>query len=304
MNKNTYNENTQVLGIVCPVPAGDWDADKTYQKLNIVRNLGASFIARKENKGSVPSTVVPSENWQLLCKDGKDGQSGSSGEPYPYLFELQSASGTNLSDVVSFLQSNGASWENICFLYNGSVFHFSSKTSESMIVYMSDVSLAESNDVITTIGQMECTLQVTYNGDAEIQNITSIGYTVSSSNGTVNSAPKKYHHVISLMENTYLHIISNRESSYETMSEIWNAEQGTPPTMTIPDGASWVTGIDGTGSEGAVWSSSALTFVMQEVTDRTYELYVYRIDAQQTISAMAGNLDDGITDEVSEVTAD
>lgn len=55
------------LGIVCPVPRGDWNKTTTYYYLNIVKYSTASFIAKKSNINIEP--LVSShwkDYWQLL----------------------------------------------------------------------------------------------------------------------------------------------------------------------------------------------------------------------------------------------
>ena len=63
--------STEILGIVSPVPMGTWNNTTTYQKLNIVRYNGASYMARQSNIAVEPGV---STNWQLswipLAYDG------------------------------------------------------------------------------------------------------------------------------------------------------------------------------------------------------------------------------------------
>lgn len=64
----------QSLGIVCPVPAGTWNATTSYQKLNIVRTAHASYIAKQASLGIEPGVTAGWEDyWQLNASDGTGG---------------------------------------------------------------------------------------------------------------------------------------------------------------------------------------------------------------------------------------
>lgn len=60
---------TQTLGIVSPVPRGDWRSDIQYNKLNIVRYNNSSYIAMVGNKGHLPTSYTT--EWMLLNSDVK-----------------------------------------------------------------------------------------------------------------------------------------------------------------------------------------------------------------------------------------
>ena len=63
------------LGIVSPVPKGEWSAEKTYFYLNLVYCNKATYIARKNNLNIEPEIHEHwSEYWVLLNKDGADGK--------------------------------------------------------------------------------------------------------------------------------------------------------------------------------------------------------------------------------------
>lgn len=67
----TPTVQTQDLGIVSNVPMGDWNALTPYQKLNIVRYRGASYIAQKDSKGVEPTVTTGWQTvWQPLVYDG------------------------------------------------------------------------------------------------------------------------------------------------------------------------------------------------------------------------------------------
>lgn len=80
---------TKNLGIVSPVPMGEWVSGIIYQKLNIVRHNGASYLAKQ------PTTTEPGVSsswesyWQLIAKDGIGGSS------------VVQTTGTSLTDVMS-----------------------------------------------------------------------------------------------------------------------------------------------------------------------------------------------------------
>lgn len=58
---------TQKLGIVSPVPKGTWSNTMQYDRLNIVRYNGNSYIATEGHKNSAPSPT--NQNWMLLTQD-------------------------------------------------------------------------------------------------------------------------------------------------------------------------------------------------------------------------------------------
>lgn len=61
----------ELLGIATPVPMGEWQANVNYQKLNIVRYNGASYIAKKQTNGSEPTVSQGwQEVWQAVAYDG------------------------------------------------------------------------------------------------------------------------------------------------------------------------------------------------------------------------------------------
>lgn len=71
----------KVLGIVSPVPTGDWASNTVYQNLNIVRHNGASYIAKSSNTNIEPGVTVGwGSYWMLLNDDGEIGQPGPKGD--------------------------------------------------------------------------------------------------------------------------------------------------------------------------------------------------------------------------------
>lgn len=70
------------LGIVSPVPNGDWISSQTYNKLSIVRSGDASYIAKTTNTGIQPGVTTGWESyWMLLNEDGGIGEPGPQGIP-------------------------------------------------------------------------------------------------------------------------------------------------------------------------------------------------------------------------------
>lgn len=65
--------STKSLGIVAPVPKGNWNATTAYNKLNIVRYNKASYIALMQNTNMPPSSN--SLVWMLIAQDGEEGSS-------------------------------------------------------------------------------------------------------------------------------------------------------------------------------------------------------------------------------------
>lgn len=75
------NGQAQVLGIVSPVPMGNWLSTTQYQKLNLVRHNTATYIARTSNQNIEPGVADNwATYWMLICIDG--GQVSPDGE-YP-----------------------------------------------------------------------------------------------------------------------------------------------------------------------------------------------------------------------------
>lgn len=68
--------NSQILGIVAPIPQGDWSNETQYNQLNIVRAGKAAYMAVVANKGIEPGVTT---NWSLYWKKlTQDGRSLSS----------------------------------------------------------------------------------------------------------------------------------------------------------------------------------------------------------------------------------
>ena len=70
------------LGIVSPVPNGNWIASQSYQKLSIVRSGNSTYIAKTDNSGIQPGVTSGWESyWMLLNEDGGIGEPGHQGIP-------------------------------------------------------------------------------------------------------------------------------------------------------------------------------------------------------------------------------
>ena len=63
------------LGKVAITNGGTYSASTTYAPLTLVRYNGASWLSKAQTKGNAPSES--STYWQLISKDGKDGQDGN-----------------------------------------------------------------------------------------------------------------------------------------------------------------------------------------------------------------------------------
>ncbi len=59
-----------VLGVVSPVPKGNWDRTATYQKLNIVTLDGTAYIAKETNVGVQPGVTTGWETFWMLIFSG------------------------------------------------------------------------------------------------------------------------------------------------------------------------------------------------------------------------------------------
>ena len=58
------------LGKVSVNPTGDWSESTVYNRLDIVRHNGASYMALQSNQNSEP-TGETNADWMLLNEDGK-----------------------------------------------------------------------------------------------------------------------------------------------------------------------------------------------------------------------------------------
>ena len=68
---------TKNLGIVSPVPADEWKASTTYQKLNIVSHNNGSYIAKQGSTGIEPGVTINWQTyWMLLVSTTGGGGSG------------------------------------------------------------------------------------------------------------------------------------------------------------------------------------------------------------------------------------
>lgn len=68
---------TKNLGIVSPVPADEWNASTTYQKLNIVSHNNGSYIAKQGSTGIEPGVTTNWQtSWMLLVSATGGGGSG------------------------------------------------------------------------------------------------------------------------------------------------------------------------------------------------------------------------------------
>lgn len=69
---------TKNLGIVSPVPADEWNASTTYQKLNIISHNNGSYIAKQGSTGIEPGVTTNWETyWMLLVSSTGGGGSGT-----------------------------------------------------------------------------------------------------------------------------------------------------------------------------------------------------------------------------------
>lgn len=70
----------QNLGIVAPVPRGSWVQGTAYEKLNVVRNNGSSYMAIASSTNVEPGVATNwAQYWMLLNSDGINGINGTNG---------------------------------------------------------------------------------------------------------------------------------------------------------------------------------------------------------------------------------
>lgn len=70
----------QNLGIVAPVPRGNWVQGTAYEKLNVVRNNGSSYMAIASSTNVEPGVATNwAQYWMLLNSDGINGTNGING---------------------------------------------------------------------------------------------------------------------------------------------------------------------------------------------------------------------------------
>lgn len=68
---------TKNLGIVSPVPADEWNASTTYQKLNIVSHNDSVYIAKQGSTGIEPGVTTNWQTyWMFLVSSTGGGGSG------------------------------------------------------------------------------------------------------------------------------------------------------------------------------------------------------------------------------------
>lgn len=66
------------LGVIAPVPAGDWNVETNYQMLYIVAYNGQSYISKvNNNTGHLPTDTL---YWQLMSAQGSTGGTGETGQ--------------------------------------------------------------------------------------------------------------------------------------------------------------------------------------------------------------------------------
>lgn len=114
------------LGRVSLVLKGEWDAEASYTRLDVVYSDGSGWIAKKTNKGQRPE--IGSIYWQLVAsrgEQGKDGRQGIDGEPgkgfiinghYDTLSELKAAV---VSPEVGDAYSVGTGLPYDIYIFNG-----------------------------------------------------------------------------------------------------------------------------------------------------------------------------------------
>lgn len=96
------NTQTKGLGIVSVVPMDLWNPTTQYQKLNLVRYNGATYIATQDNQGVTPTVKGV---WQPMAYDG--GAVSPDGS-YPQMSVGQAtndSTGTNISEQFSDINS-------------------------------------------------------------------------------------------------------------------------------------------------------------------------------------------------------
>lgn len=106
-------KGTSVIGRIVPIPQGDWNSNRSYNKLDIVYKDGVSYIAKKNIP---PATPIPplfenenhefeptsNEYWQVLAKGtagiqgepGEKGEQGKRGQVYFPLFDIDFTNGS------------------------------------------------------------------------------------------------------------------------------------------------------------------------------------------------------------------
>lgn len=112
------NQQTKELGIVSPVPMGDWSSTIQYKKLNIVRYSGVSYMAKSDNVGVSPYGNPQSMKiWQRVAADGRSiivgsettYQAGESGQIPPT---------GEWSETIPIVAAGSYLWNKIVLLYD------------------------------------------------------------------------------------------------------------------------------------------------------------------------------------------
>lgn len=151
------NEQIKALGIVSPVPVGNWLAQIKYQKLNIVRHNGGAYIAKTSSINVEPGVA---QNWQdvwlLLVIDGG---SVSPDGTYPEMSAGKAFSINKIQIVLSTSQwqnnsitLTSATYPDLGNVTSNNIPYFiaEDESAEAVVTNNLSVSLDSNNNVIIT----------------------------------------------------------------------------------------------------------------------------------------------------------
>lgn len=91
------------LGPVGYNPTGDYDATKTYEKLDVVVYQGSSYVAISDSIGQLPTNTT---YWELIAKKGDTGDTGATGNG---VVGISKTSTVGLVDTYTMSYTNGNS---------------------------------------------------------------------------------------------------------------------------------------------------------------------------------------------------
>lgn len=132
--------NSQILGIVAPVPQGDWNNETQYNQLNIVRANKAAYIAVVASKGIEPGqTTNWTSYWKKLTQDGRSVSgfsTGASSQSNGYTLTAITVSyDDNTSETIQISAKNGTS---ITTVTTGDITQEGNYTVTQLIITLSD----------------------------------------------------------------------------------------------------------------------------------------------------------------------
>lgn len=169
----TLQQLTELLGTVSPVPMGDWQSSVIYNKLNIVKYNGTTYIAKKSNQNYPPETTSGwQEVWMAIADKGGTGDTGLT----PNI--SMSATVGNTVGTPSVSITKGGTAENPTFLLNFNNLKGETGATGASSINSALVTNVDGDSEVNTFSQKYI------KGDAQAKNYYNLGaYDTFVSNG-------------------------------------------------------------------------------------------------------------------------